>query len=175
MIYLEITLKAILTYILMLIFMKVIGKAGFAQMTPYDLTFVLIVAAVLGVPLTNPNSSYTYSLIVFIVGLVMQQLFSRLSLKNKIRPWVENKPTVIIVDGKIVTENMKSTQFDMVQLLAALRLKGIRNIEEVELGTLEPGGDFSVITKKNTINQESAKSTYLSLKEETLKTLKSNQ
>jgi len=169
MVYLEIILKALSTYILMLIFMKIIGKAGFAQLSPYDLTFILILAAVLGAPLTNPDISYSFSLVVFVIGLVMQQIFSRLSLKNKIRPWIENKPTVIVIDGKIIKNNMTKTQFDMEQLLAALRLKGVRNLSEVELGTLEPNGDFSVITQSNQPVKEPNASTYLNLKEQVKK------
>jgi len=175
MVYLEVELKAISSYFLMLIFIKLVGKAGFAQLTPYDLTFVFIIGVVLASPLTNTGISYIFSFLVFLIGLVMQQVFSRLPLKNKIRPLVENIPTVIIIDGNIIPENMAKTQFDMVQLLVALRLKEIRNISEVELGTLEPNGEFSIISKSNEKDNDPTKSSYLNLKEETLRLLNNNQ
>ena len=168
MILLEIGLKSIATYILMLIFMKIIGKTGIAQYTPYDLTFILILAAVLGAPLVDPSMPYQYAFVVFLVGLIVQQLFSHLSLKNKIRPYIENRPTVLIVDGEIIKENMRVTQFDMDQLLSALRLKEIKNIQEVEIGTLEPNGELSIVKKDVNRNSSGRGSTYLSLKQEAL-------
>lgn len=169
--YAEIAFKAVMTYFLMIVFMKVIGTTGFAQLAPYDMTFILIIAAVIAAPLTDPNTSYIYSLIVFFIGLAMQQLFSRLSLKDKIRPWIEAQPMVMVIDGKIIKENMKKAKYDMVQLMTALRLKGVKNLDEVELGTLEPNGDFSVISKSNNYTDDENISTYLELKQDTYKNL----
>jgi len=129
--------------------MRIIGKAGFAQLSPYDATLILVIAAVIGTPLVKPEHPVIYSILVLGTALLLQIIFARLSLVDKLRPWLESKPTVIILDGKISFKNMQDNQFDMGQLLSALRLAGIRNINEVELGTLEPNGKFSVIKKQN--------------------------
>ncbi|MCF8023771.1 MAG: DUF421 domain-containing protein [Clostridiales bacterium] len=159
MIYIAAVAKAILIFILILFIMRITGKAGFGQLSPYDATLILIIAAVIGTPLVKPQTPVVYTLIVLGTALLLQIIFSRLSLIDKFRPWVENAPTVIILDGKISFISMQETHFDMEQLLSALRLSGIRSINEVELGTLEPNGQFSVIKKYNlsekAINEDS--------------------
>lgn len=149
MLYLAAVFKAILIYFLVFLIMRIIGKAGFAQLSPYDATLILMVAAVIGMPLVKPEYPILYTILVLGTVLILQVIFARLSLVDKLRPWIESKPTVIIIDGKIIFKNMEETQFDMDQLLSALRLSGIRSINEVELGTLEPNGKFSVIKKQN--------------------------
>ncbi|MTI86073.1 MAG: DUF421 domain-containing protein [Firmicutes bacterium] len=166
--------KAILIFFLLLFIMRVIGKAGFAKLSPSDATLILIIAAVIGTPLVKPGHPLSYTLLVLGTVVILQFIFSRLSLVDKLRPWLESKPTVIILDGKISFENMKNNQFDMDQLLSALRLRGIRSINEVELGTLEPSGQFSVMKNSN-ISEHLLEedSTCKQLKEEALKQFQS--
>jgi len=161
--------KAILIFFLLLFIMRIIGKAGFAKLSPSDATLILIVAAVIGTPLVNPDHPLSYTVLILGTVVILQFIFSRLSLVDKMRPWLESKPTVIIVDGKISFKNMEDNHFDMDQLLSALRLSGIRNINEVELGTLEPSGQFSVMKKEGIKVNMEEDSTYIHLKNEALR------
>ncbi len=166
--------KAILIFFLLLFIMRVIGKAGFAKLSPSDATLILIIAAVIGTPLVKPGHPLSYTLLVLGTVVILQFIFSRLSLVDKLRPWLESKPTVVILDGKISFENMENNQFDMDQLLSALRLRGIRSFNEVELGTLEPSGQFSVMKNSNLSEHLLEEdSTYKQLKEEALKQFQS--
>lgn len=179
--WIKITLLSAGAFFLLVVMMRLTGKTGFGQLAPYDLTLVLIVAGAIATPLVDLNIPFLYAVIVAGTAIVMEFLFSRLSLIDKIRPLIENEPTVIVLDGKILLENMRSTRFDMEQLMSALRFHGVRSLDEVELGTLEPNGRFSVIKKPASKKQfqnenlQDEKSTFASLKQNTIKKLNSGK
>jgi len=57
---------------------------------------------------------------------------------------VDGEPDVLMTDGRILHDAPGQRHPGVSDIMAALRLKGIRNPGEVELAYLEPAGDISV-------------------------------
>ncbi|MGE5403778.1 MAG: DUF421 domain-containing protein [Candidatus Saccharibacteria bacterium] len=60
---------------------------------------------------------------------------------------IEDEPTVVIHNGRILEHNMGKIRYNMDNLMSQLRAKSVYNIAEVEFAVLEPGGDLSVLLK----------------------------
>lgn len=84
--------------------------------------------------------------IVPIVTLVIIQIsLSYICMKsNKIRNFIDGKPTVIIKNGKVVFSKMTKLRYTLDDLLSQLREQGIKNIQEVDYAVLENSGELSV-------------------------------
>ena len=73
-----------------------------------------------------------------------------LALKNeKLSNLIVGKPVVLIESGRIIKKNLAKEKFNVDDLLQELRKKGIRDIDEVEIGILESCGGFSVIIRED--------------------------
>jgi uncharacterized membrane protein YcaP (DUF421 family) len=78
----------------------------------------------------------------------MEYGVSFLSIKNqRLSRLIQGSPVVMIKDGKIIRENLGKENFNVDDLMQELRKQGIRDVNEVETGILEPSGGFSVILK----------------------------
>jgi uncharacterized membrane protein YcaP (DUF421 family) len=60
---------------------------------------------------------------------------------------MEGSPTILVHDGKILSENLKRERLTVDDLEAALRRNGLATIEEVRFAVLEDNGQISVIPK----------------------------
>ena len=63
---------------------------------------------------------------------------------NKIRNFIDGKPTVIIKNGKVVFSKMTKLRYTLDDLLSQLREQGIKNIQQVDYAVLENSGELSV-------------------------------
>jgi uncharacterized membrane protein YcaP (DUF421 family) len=63
------------------------------------------------------------------------------------RKLIEGSPSILIENGRIIKENMKSLRFDMDELNTLLRGKDIVDISEIQYAILETTGEMSIIKK----------------------------
>lgn len=127
---------------------RVMGNRTVGQFSPFD--FIMLVG--IGDIMVSTAMDNTISLASGFGGmaalLLLQQVFSYLSLKNVlIRKWVEGTPIVLIKEGKILTENLKKARFNYDDLRQELHRQGLEmsNITDIKLARLESCGDFSII------------------------------
>ncbi len=127
---------------------RVMGNRTVGQFSPFD--FIMLVG--IGDIMVSTAMDNTISLASGLGGmaalLLLQQVFSYLSLKSVlIRKWVEGTPIVLIKEGKILTENLKKARFNYDDLRQELHRQGMEmsNITDIKLARLESCGDFSII------------------------------
>ena len=98
----------------------------------------------------NYKESILISLIPIIVLVVLQVVFSYITLKNnKFREIVDGKPSIIIKKGKVNFEEMLKQRYNLDDLLTQLREKSIKSIADVDYALLETSGKLSVFEKKD--------------------------
>jgi uncharacterized membrane protein YcaP (DUF421 family) len=64
-----------------------------------------------------------------------------------VRHMLQGGPTVLIQNGKLLEENMRSLRYNLDQLNSQLRASSVFDIDQVEFAVLEPGGELSVLLK----------------------------
>lgn len=138
---------------------RVMGNRTVGQFSPFD--FIMLVG--IGDIMVSTAMDKTITLASGFGGmaalLLLQQVFSFLSLKSKlIRKWVEGTPIVLVQDGKILTENLRKARVNYDDLRQELHLQGLEmsNVADIKLARLESSGDFSIvkISEKEPITRE---------------------
>ena len=140
--------RTIITYMIVLIAVRLMGKREIGQLQPFELVVIIIIADVASVPMENINIPLIQGIIP-ILGLLFGQLvFSYLDIKL---PWFHKlftgKSTVLIEKGKILENNLKKQRYPVEELIEQLRVAGYPNIMDVDYAILETSGEVSVIPK----------------------------
>ncbi|QTD41977.1 DUF421 domain-containing protein [Sporosarcina sp. Te-1] len=137
--------KLVIGLIAFMIVIRTLGKKHLAEMTPYDMIYLLMFGGILEETLYNPKISiwqFLFSLGVWVAAIyVIEKLVTK---SNKVRILLKGEPDHLIVDGEINLKLMKKNQMEMEQLRTMLRQQGIFSLREVKDLFLEPGGDISI-------------------------------
>lgn len=141
--------RTLVTYIIVLIAVRLMGKREIGQLQPFELVVIIIIADVASVPMENINIPLIQGIIP-ILGLLFGQLvFSYFNIKL---PWFHKlftgKSTMLIDKGKILEFNLKKQRYPVEELIEQLRVAGYPNIMDVDYAILETSGEVSVIPKR---------------------------
>jgi uncharacterized membrane protein YcaP (DUF421 family) len=152
-----IILRTALLYVLILIIFRVMGKREIGELSLLDLVVFIMIAEIAVLGIEDPKDPFIHTAGPMLLLMLIQLVSAWLSLKSqKVRSFVEGRPTIIINQGRIDEKAMKSQRYNFDDLLVQLREKDINNIADVEYAILEPSGRLSVFKKrKNSIKENS--------------------
>lgn len=150
---LQIIFKTILSYVVLIISLRIMGKREIGQLNLFDLIILLSLADIMIIGIENYNDNWLYVLIPVILLTFLQKIVSVILLKSKkIRNAVDGKPSIIIKDGKLCIKEMKKQFYNMDDLILQLRQIKVYNIEDVKYAILETSGKLSVILKEEKLS-----------------------
>lgn len=147
------TYKSVILFAVSLVLVRIMGKRTLAQLSPFDLIFLIILGSAIAIPLEDVKIKLSYGITPVLIISILNYLLSVLITKNrKIENFLQGTSRVLVRDGEVVVKNMKRERITMADLLVLLREKNVWNINEVEEATIEPNGKLSVIKKKHLQN-----------------------
>jgi len=143
---LQIVLRTGVIYLLVLIGVRLSGKREVGQMTPFDLTLLLLLSNSVQNAMTGPDTSLMGGAIAAGTLLVLNYLVAEVSgINRRFRRLIQGQPTLLIHDGKTIETHMAKEHVSVDELLRALREHGIGCIEQTALAVLEVDGSISCL------------------------------
>lgn len=150
---LQIVLRTGVIYLLVLIGVRLSGKREVGQMTPFDLTLLLLLSNSVQNAMTGPDTSVLGGVIAASTLLILNYLVADVSGgSRRFRRLIEGQPTLLVHDGKAIETHMAREHVSMDELNRALREHGINSYDQVALAVLEVDGSISCL-KYDEINQ----------------------
>ena len=154
----NIFVRVLIIYILVLIVMRLMGKRELGQMQPFELVIAIMIADLASVPMADTGIPITNGIIPILALLLIQLIISIINLKSiNGRKIICGKPSILVYRGKIDENVMKKEKFTVNELQERLRQSNIFNIGDVEYAILETSGQVTVIQKpekRNTIPED---------------------
>lgn len=154
----NIFIRVLILYILVLIVMRLMGKRELGQMQPFELVIAIMIADLASVPMADTGIPITNGIIPILTLLFVQLIISIINLKSiKGRSILCGKPAILIYRGKIDEKTIKKEKFTINELQERLRQNNVFNIGDVEYAILETSGQLTVIQKpekRNTIPED---------------------
>jgi uncharacterized membrane protein YcaP (DUF421 family) len=142
----NIALRTIVIYGVVLLGVRLSGKREVGQMTPFDLTLLLLISNSVQNAMTGPDTSLLGGVIAACTLLLMNYLVAELSgVNRRFRRFVEGQPTLLIHDGEIISSHMAKEHVSADELRRALREHGIADYKDVALAVLEVDGSISCL------------------------------
>lgn len=149
---LEIVFRTAIIYLVVLFGVRLSGKREVGQMTPFDLTLLLLISNSVQNAMTGPDNSLMGGIVAALVLLLMNYVIAELSGGNRrFRRLVEGQPTLLVHQGRIIMTHMAKEHISMDELERSLREHGINNYHDVALAVLEVDGSISCL-KYNELN-----------------------
>jgi uncharacterized membrane protein YcaP (DUF421 family) len=143
---LQIVLRTVVIYLLVLIGVRLSGKREVGQMTPFDLTLLLLLSNSVQNAMTGPDTSLLGGVMAACTLLLLNYGVAGVSGSNRrLRRLIEGQPTLLVHDGKIIDAHMARERVSMDELHRALREHGINSCDQVALAVLEVDGSISCL------------------------------
>jgi uncharacterized membrane protein YcaP (DUF421 family) len=142
----EIALRTAVIYAVVLLGVRLSGKREVGQMTPFDLTLLLLISNSVQNAMTGPDTSLLGGVIAAATLLLLNYLVADLSgINRRFRKLVEGEPSLLIHDGKVITGHLAKERVSKDELDRALREHGIASTHDVALAVLEVDGSISCL------------------------------
>ena len=143
---LNIALRTIAIYGVVLLGVRLSGKREVGQMTPFDLTLLLLLSNSVQNAMTGPDTSLLGGVIAACTLLVMNYFVAEASgVNRRFRRLIQGQPTLLIHDGEIISSHMAKEHVSADELRRALREHGIADYKDVALAVLEVDGSISCL------------------------------
>ena len=142
----EILLRTAVIYLLVLIGVRISGKREVGQMTPFDLTLLLLLSNSVQNAMTGPDTSLAGGMVAASTLLILNYLIAEVSGKNRrFRRFVQGQPSLLVHDGQVIDSHMAREHVSLDELHRALREHGISCVEQTALAVLEVDGSISCL------------------------------
>ncbi|HKF21865.1 MAG TPA: YetF domain-containing protein [Candidatus Angelobacter sp.] len=133
-------------YVLVLIGIRLTGKREVGQMTPFDLTLLLLLSNSVQNAMTGPDTSLAGGAVAACVLLTANFVVSRISGRNRrMRRLVQGSPTLLVHNGQVIPDHMEKEGISVDELTRALREHGCNAVQDAALAVLEVDGAISVL------------------------------
>ena len=150
----QIVLRTGVIYLLVLIGVRLSGKREVGQMTPFDLTLLLLLSNSVQNAMTGPDTSLTGGAVAAATLLILNYLIANLSgMNRRFRRLIEGQPSLLVHDGKVIESHMAKEHVSMDELHRAMREHGISCLDQIALSVLEVDGSISCL-KYDEINPD---------------------
>jgi uncharacterized membrane protein YcaP (DUF421 family) len=147
--WIEITLRSTAVIIFLFILTKWLGKKQISQLTFFEYITGITIGSIAAEASFDETLNLFHGIIAMFIWALIPFLVGVLSMKSKrARNFLEGRATILIKDGKVLEDNLKKEKYTIDELLEQLRKSNIFAIEDVEYALLEPGGDVTVLLKK---------------------------
>lgn len=145
MLLLSSILRTVLIYLVLIAGVRLMGKRQIGQLEPSEFVVTMLVANLASIPMENPEISLLTGIVPIVTVLVLEILLSVLSLHSiPIRRFLCGKPVILIENGKILRENLRSCRITLDELTGHLREKDVLDPRSVQFAILETNGNLSV-------------------------------
>jgi uncharacterized membrane protein YcaP (DUF421 family) len=142
----EIVLRTGVIYLLVLIGIRLSGKREVGQMTPFDLTLLLLLSNSVQNAMTGPDTSLAGGAVAATTLLIMNYLIAEVSGANRrFRKYIQGQPSLLVHDGQIIESHMAKEHVSMDELERSLREHGVASYKDAALAVLEVDGSISVL------------------------------
>ncbi|MFJ7160261.1 DUF421 domain-containing protein [Bacillus safensis] len=145
-----ISMRTIILYFLIWFIFRLMGKREIGELSILDLVIFMMIAeiAVLAIEEVEDNMLHTVWPILLLTFI--QITLAYLSLKFQgVRRFLDGKPALLIINGKIDEGAMRKQRYNFDDLLIQLRENNIDSIQDVSYAILEPSGKLAVVEKEN--------------------------
>ncbi len=141
-------MRTVILYIFVTLGIRLMGKRQIGEMQPNELVVTLLISEIAAIPLQDTTQPILNGVVAIFVLVVLEILISVLSMKSLfMRKIMNGKSAVIIKNGVIDQQAMRSVRMTVLDLVELLRGQAVFDISTVAFAVLEVNGNLSVLLK----------------------------
>jgi uncharacterized membrane protein YcaP (DUF421 family) len=142
----EVCGRTAVIYLVLFVFLRLLGKREVSQFTPFDLVLLLTLSNAVQNAMVGDNTSLQAGIAAAATLMAVNFCLTMFLLRDrKARRWFEGTPTLLVRHGKVEWGNLRREHLSLDDLSASLREHGVEHPKDAELAVLEVDGSVSVI------------------------------
>jgi uncharacterized membrane protein YcaP (DUF421 family) len=141
--------RPILVYFFLIIGLRLAGKRELAQLNAFDLVVLLTLSNTVQNAIIGNDNSVSGGLIGATALLATNSILVRfLYSHERLDRLIEGEPDVLIENGQVKMDRLKSELLTLAELEIAAHKQGFASLKDVDRAVLEPGGVISFVAHK---------------------------
>ena len=145
---LTIILRAFLTYIIVLIVFRLMGKRQIGQMQPFELVLTLIIADLATIPMAEMSVPLFHGIVPLLTLVLIHYLLTVISKKSvRFSRVISGKPIIVVNPNGVDYDALRLLNISIDDIFGAIRDKGFFNLEDVQYAIMETNGTITVMPK----------------------------
>jgi uncharacterized membrane protein YcaP (DUF421 family) len=145
--YIRIIFSSVAVYFFIILAIRLFGKKELAQLSVYDLVFILLISNAVQNAMVGPDSTLSGGLVaagsLFVVNYILKQLQFRFPKFGKA---IQGEAIMLVFQGKILSTHLKNAGITEDELMEVIREHGVAKVSDVDLAVLEVDGNISVLS-----------------------------
>lgn len=145
--YIRIILSSVAVYLFIILAIRIFGKKELAQLSVYDLVFILLISNAVQNAMVGPDATLSGGLVaaasLFVVNYVLKQLQLKFPKFGKA---IQGDAALLVYKGRILSSHMQNAGITEDELMEVVREHGVARVSDVDLAVLEVDGNISVIS-----------------------------
>ena len=138
-------LRTLMLYLVLIFAVRLMGKRQIGEMEPAEFVVTMLVANLAAIPMQDGAIPLYSRLVPILTVLGLELVLSGAILRSvKLRQLLCGKPIILIDNGKILQDNLRSARITLDELTGHLREKDVLDIQTVQFAILETNGNLSV-------------------------------
>lgn len=141
-------IRSFILYVTVTLSIRLMGKRQLGELQPAELVITILISNIATLSLEDIGIPLLHGILPILALVCYEVLASWVSLKSvRFRRWVSGSPKIIIRDGIIDQQMLRSLRFSVDDVMTALRMGGVFFLEEVQFAIVETNGSVSVYQK----------------------------
>ena len=143
-------LRTVIVYAFLILAMRLLGKRQMGELQPYEFALTILLAEIIGEPVSNVSTPLLHGLLPVAAVIVVQGVISVACMKSdRIRSLISGRPKVVVRRGVIDRQALDELCLSMSDLLEGLRGAGYMDIAGVGTAIMEANGSISAFPSEN--------------------------
>lgn len=144
----DLVLRATVIYVFLFVLMRLIGRRELSQLQPFDVLLLVVLGDLITQGALQSDMSLTGAMLASGTFALLTVATSFLAYRfRRLRPVLEGEPLVVVVDGKVVEQNLARERLTIDDIQEEARANGIASLNDVRWAVLETTGRISFISR----------------------------
>lgn len=139
-------------YLALVVLLRVVGPRSLASLAGFDFPAVVALGAVMGRTILLAEPTLMIGLVALVSLFIVQGALGAVRQDARFDRWVHRPPTVLVLDGELLTANMRRVHIVEEEIRQAVRRAGASSVAEISCIVLERNGALSVVRAGNPLD-----------------------
>jgi uncharacterized membrane protein YcaP (DUF421 family) len=146
----DLVLRTVYIFFLIFIVTRAVGRRELSSLEPFDLILLIVIGDLVQQGVTQSDYSLTGATTVIVTMALLTVATAYLSFRfRRLRPVLEGEPVLLIADGEILRNHLRSERLTVEELVAEARQNQIASRDDVRFAVLETNGHISFLTRSD--------------------------
>ena len=143
-------IRTLITFIALVIVMRLMGKRQIGEMQPFEFIVTLIIADLACVPMADVSIPLVYGLVAVFTLFILHQILSLIERSGDVaKQVISGKPSVVINKDGVNFYELKQNNMDVEDLIESMRAAGYFSLDDVDYAIFESNGKLSALQSES--------------------------